>query len=289
MHSECVSRQTSEIPQHGPGASEVAGRGLASLCPVPSSSSLRLPWLQPRARPPPSGEGVQRAWERREGAVEPTWLFSAPGSSLPPSPAQSSFNDPIAGVQQIRRGGSGKGRRRWRGEQEELCTTLFGSERSCFVPPALGSLKGDCVAGTPPPRDATTLPPPQLWPAPCPHAKPQLLSPAWGEFVFREVRCWGQVHVPRRPQLAQPASLLQGAPSGCKVGLGFCFGMGVLKGFLLLQCIFPPSSSSSPDSCFVAQPGRSLWAGWAVGSGYIVCEASWKEGFAEETACVPGR
>lgn len=159
MHSECVSRQTSEIPQHGPGASEVAGRGLASLCPVPSSSSLRLPWLQPRARPPPSGEGVQRAWERREGAVEPTWLFSAPGSSLPPSPAQSTFNDPIAGVQQIRRGGSGKGRRRWRGEQEELCTTLFGSERSCFVPPALGSLKGDCVAGTPPPLRCNHAPP----------------------------------------------------------------------------------------------------------------------------------
>lgn len=90
--------------------------------------------------------------------------------------------------------------------------------------------------------DAAALPPPQAWPAPCPHAKPQLLSPAWGQFVFHEVCCWEQVHVPCRPQLAQPASLLQGAPSGCKVGLGFCLERwdGGVERFPALA-VHPPS------------------------------------------------
>lgn len=66
------------------------------------------------------------------------------------------------------------------------------------------------------PHHAAALPPPPAWPAPCPHAKPQLLSPAWGEFVFGAACCWGQVAI-RQP------SPLPGAPRGCKVGLAFCF------------------------------------------------------------------
>jgi len=142
LHSERVSRQAREIP-----AWPWCWQGCRQRLGVPlPSSSPRLPWLQPRARPPPPVREFREPG--KEGGSRRARL-ALPSSSLPPSPAQSTFNDPTPGVQRIRRGGSGKGRRRW-GEREELRTTLFGSERSRFVPPAPGSSKGVCVAGTPP-------------------------------------------------------------------------------------------------------------------------------------------
>lgn len=137
-----------------------------------------------------SGQGVQRAW--KEGWSSRTHLALPSSWLCPPSfPASSTFNDPIASVQQIRRGGSGKGSRQW-GEQEEQCTTLVGSKSSCFIPSLLVELEGrlcgwHCLG-------LAVLPPPTMaCPAPCPHTKLQLLSPAWGELIFHKVCCWVQV------------------------------------------------------------------------------------------------
>lgn len=153
------------------------------LCPVPSSS-LRLPWLQPRAgSPPPPPLGREFREPGKEGGSSRARLALPSSWLCPPSfPARSTLNDPIAGVQQIKKRGL------WEGEP-----AAGGSRRSCAQPFLAArdpvsfllcwlSSKGDCVAGMP--LLWLCSPPPAAWPAPYPPCQAPAAQPCTGRACF---------------------------------------------------------------------------------------------------------